>query len=962
MSSSARWGGLRPDPYNPDAFDADGDGIVQEGTAFERPAGTRIVDEFGRDIRPGSTSDTRPSNWRVVDKDGNDVPYIPTYQRTRSQPVSNFVGTIGSRVGTVGDRVGTIGDRVQPLESSVGTIINLPGSSPTQAAPQPAMEIPEYSPLIETIEDYNLPVVPGLIIPDEMRQEPNMEKVSELIDKIDDANQLVPRAIASAFYTQDFSWIVDQFAFDAAGYASLGGDPDPVEGLTLADIAYVAQALREDAQASVRRVADENGMVRVYRGGEIRGIDEPVSVSLNREDAEQFGDVFEYLAPVSAFEFQPSGGSYADEFLVNPRLMERVDDISPNVLASTFDELTIDFDDFTERANIENQVRAIQLSLLRALKDTLGQDADQFVDTSNLAGLDGELVLFPSSYDNDWIDSVADFVARANITEEQRAALNVLIQDNRLKGELDDIQRYTIRPSATPIDPFADTSLSINPFADQTANTGTQIDPFTGEPIGLSAPIDPLTGEPYALISNDGDLIESDESDLPAFPEPQYDLDEARSRYMEILSQLSPNRQDSIRQSVDSLRRTKEEEIRQQMRDRIRDELDASSAEEVAKTQLIGQRIPMSPREYNPASGSALVGMRDREASDLISDPNSSRSVEDIRRDADSVLVRAGDLTLAEHEDELIDLLMLDEVSDRASAFYDANLESGVGEVNGRQFLDAITAFLIEQRKFDGDAMTVTSDEIDNLIASGYREMSRGGARYPNQQFISGEMLIGTGIDGAGLYFASETVRPGDVKNGWESIFQSTMYARMSSDGGTILRGILNPSAKIADLEFIGRALRNYYNHMKGDQITEGPTELSDLRSRLAAKAETDPSAYEALVVLDSILTSRSGQVNNSMGFAALLMGFDGIEDGESTNRTIIYNRSAIITGDSLLSPDQYDALRGWDAFKDRYNPILIARGDLPIDPTPQQIRDWREAQVDKILSELDSEKARMLG
>ena len=27
-----RWGGLRPDPYNPDSPDADNDGIVQEGT------------------------------------------------------------------------------------------------------------------------------------------------------------------------------------------------------------------------------------------------------------------------------------------------------------------------------------------------------------------------------------------------------------------------------------------------------------------------------------------------------------------------------------------------------------------------------------------------------------------------------------------------------------------------------------------------------------------------------------------------------------------------------------------------------------------------------------------------------------------------------------------------------------------------------------------------------------------
>jgi len=76
-----RWGGLRPEPYNPDAQDADGDGIVQEGTAWERPAGTRILMEAGEEIGRGLTADARPAGARIVDRDGNDVDYSPTWLR-----------------------------------------------------------------------------------------------------------------------------------------------------------------------------------------------------------------------------------------------------------------------------------------------------------------------------------------------------------------------------------------------------------------------------------------------------------------------------------------------------------------------------------------------------------------------------------------------------------------------------------------------------------------------------------------------------------------------------------------------------------------------------------------------------------------------------------------------------------------------------------------------------------------
>lgn len=67
------------EPYNPDAVDADGDGIVQEWTPWERPGGTRLLDGTGNAIEKGTVLTQRPKNLKVVDKDGKVVNYTPTY-------------------------------------------------------------------------------------------------------------------------------------------------------------------------------------------------------------------------------------------------------------------------------------------------------------------------------------------------------------------------------------------------------------------------------------------------------------------------------------------------------------------------------------------------------------------------------------------------------------------------------------------------------------------------------------------------------------------------------------------------------------------------------------------------------------------------------------------------------------------------------------------------------------------
>lgn len=79
MASTPRWGGLRIEPFDPDARDADGDGIVQEGTAWERPVGLQLVDELGRAIARGQTSSKPLSGLQYVDRQGQTSTYTPTW-------------------------------------------------------------------------------------------------------------------------------------------------------------------------------------------------------------------------------------------------------------------------------------------------------------------------------------------------------------------------------------------------------------------------------------------------------------------------------------------------------------------------------------------------------------------------------------------------------------------------------------------------------------------------------------------------------------------------------------------------------------------------------------------------------------------------------------------------------------------------------------------------------------------
>ena len=104
-----RWGGLRQQPYDVNAVDADNDGIVQEGTLFERPAGTRFVNQAGEAVRQSFDGSTlsEVQGMRLVDRRGRPVQYQPSWYG-QSLPLSQRLPSVGSRMSTIGASLGTL--------------------------------------------------------------------------------------------------------------------------------------------------------------------------------------------------------------------------------------------------------------------------------------------------------------------------------------------------------------------------------------------------------------------------------------------------------------------------------------------------------------------------------------------------------------------------------------------------------------------------------------------------------------------------------------------------------------------------------------------------------------------------------------------------------------------------------------------------------------------------------------
>ena len=144
MASTPRWGGLRPEPYKQNAVDADGDGVVQEGTAFERPAGTSLLDGTGSPLSDGLSSLERDTSWSVVDRNGQRISYTPSYggafEQAKPKTLKDSVGTLAVSLGTIGDRVGTVETSSRSIKAQFGTITEMPEPLPIPQVPVPEVE------------------------------------------------------------------------------------------------------------------------------------------------------------------------------------------------------------------------------------------------------------------------------------------------------------------------------------------------------------------------------------------------------------------------------------------------------------------------------------------------------------------------------------------------------------------------------------------------------------------------------------------------------------------------------------------------------------------------------------------------------------------------------------------------------------------------------------------------------
>ena len=127
--ASVRWGGLRQEPFKPDAVDGDNDGIVQEGTIWERPVGTRFLTSDGDEFLGGldGSDISQLQGLRLVDKDNKPVEYRQSWAQESL--------TIGERFGTIGSKLGTVeGPPARPP-------ISIPDPTPSPISPAELAEL-----------------------------------------------------------------------------------------------------------------------------------------------------------------------------------------------------------------------------------------------------------------------------------------------------------------------------------------------------------------------------------------------------------------------------------------------------------------------------------------------------------------------------------------------------------------------------------------------------------------------------------------------------------------------------------------------------------------------------------------------------------------------------------------------------------------------------------------------------
>ena len=293
----------------------------------------------------------------------------------------------------------------------------------------------------------------------------------------------------------------------------------------------------------------------------------------------------------------------------------------------------------------------------------------------------------------------------------------------------------------------------------------------------------------------------------------------------------------------------------------------------------------------------------------------------------------ADSLVSPEHRDELADVLrnnpaivaavenLRKRLEDMRSTFggaqleYDQSDKTGSGYA-GRELIEA----LIEVRGFDGKNLRVTEEELEQVIyISGAVPFSRGGNPEMQRRHIENEDLpIGEGVNGAGLYFAvdPEGAPPSlQVEGGHDA-------AAYAGEDGGIIRGALTPSANTAHASVIGMYIDNYVKEME-DPGSVGENPLVTLRREWAKNPETADLVDALDLMLGKASADNAGEYPNGPAAAAILLGYDAMTSyGGNDNRLILFNRTAMLVSNKILSKDEFVAKRPWDKLAERAEAI----------------------------------------
>jgi hypothetical protein len=156
--AASRRAALIDEPYDPDARDGDGDGIVQEWTVWERPAGTKLYID-GKPVTRGqriqSTSITaRPNNLVIRDAAGNEVNYVPTYMPKPEE------GTIGADLGRLTPEPAEQGEVPKPVGSEVDAAKPKKRGSPLSDVGTPSLQELGASSVRQTARPAAAPLAP----------------------------------------------------------------------------------------------------------------------------------------------------------------------------------------------------------------------------------------------------------------------------------------------------------------------------------------------------------------------------------------------------------------------------------------------------------------------------------------------------------------------------------------------------------------------------------------------------------------------------------------------------------------------------------------------------------------------------------------------------------------------------------------------------------------------------------